>query len=158
MTTSTETSPVRPLCVIMRGISGSGKSTYTKKHYPDAVVCSADDYFTEILGDGKEYKFDASKLSEAHAWCMRVFLESVWQKRPQIVVDNTHTKLWEFSGYVQVASSLGYDILIVRMDTSVKVAAARNTHGVPEKAVQGMADRFERCLPWWHEILVSGQS
>ena len=143
--------------IVMRGISGSGKSFYTRKHHPEAVVCSADDYFTEVLGEGKEYRFDPAKLPDAHSWCMQKFLRACTQDQaPVVVVDNTNTKIWELSGYVQVAGALGYDVSIVRMDTPVDVASGRNTHGVPAKAVQGMADRFEKCLPWWRETVVRG--
>jgi predicted kinase len=77
-------------------------------------------------------------------------------KVPEIVVDNTHTQLWEFSGYVQIAEAFGYEVEIVRMDTPVDVAASRNLHGVPLKAVQSMADRFQKVLPWWKETVVKG--
>lgn len=51
---------------INRGLPGSGKSTLSNKIkniYEKTVICSGDDYFTSSSG---EYKFDASKLSEAH--------------------------------------------------------------------------------------------
>ena len=38
---------------IMRGVPGSGKSTLAKrihKQYPDAVLCSADDFFVDTDG------------------------------------------------------------------------------------------------------------
>lgn len=139
--------------VILRGISGSGKSTYTKKNHPTALICSADDFF--ICKDGV-YRFDAKQLGEAHKWCMNRFVHSCMQNLPEIVVDNTNTQLWEMSGYVQVAESQGYEVQIVRMETPVSLCAERNTHGVPLKAVQGMADRFQKVLPWWKETVVKG--
>lgn len=139
----------------MRGISGSGKSTYTKKHHPKAEVCSADDFF--VKEDGT-YAFDASRIRDAHKFCMKRFVDMVREGIEEIVVDNTHTQLWEFSGYVQVAEAHGYETEIVRMDTPVDVAAKRNTHGVPLKSVQSMAERFQKVLPWWKETVVSGVS
>ena len=60
---------------IMRGISGSGKSTKAREIMAKenscgnaAIICSADDFF---MASGK-YKFDASKLGQAHAWCRQV--------------------------------------------------------------------------------------
>lgn len=142
--------------IILRGISGSGKSTYTRKHHPDALVCSADDFFIDERTG--MYVFSPAKLGEAHQWCLRKFLTGLQSGVQEIVVDNTNTQLWEMSPYVQLASALGYEVLIVRMDTPVAVAAARNEHGVPQKAVQGMADRFQKVLPFWKEIVVSGVS
>lgn len=144
--------------IIMRGVSGSGKSTYTKKYYPDAVVCSADDYFIEPVT--LKYDFKPALIGEAHKWCMHKFVEYATrpvESQPEVVVvDNTHTMLWEFSGYVQVAEAYGHSVEIVRMETPVAVCAARNTHGVPAKAVESMAQRFQKCLPWWKETVVSG--
>jgi len=39
--------------VIMRGVSGSGKSTYARTNYPSATILSSDDYWTK---DGGDYK------------------------------------------------------------------------------------------------------
>jgi len=143
--------------IILRGVSGSGKSTYTRTHHPAALVCSADDFF---IGEDGVYRFDGTRIKDAHKWCMRKFVDALRgmdsSQDREIVVDNTHTMLWEFSGYVQVAEAHGYEVEIVRMDTPVDVAAARNTHGVPLKAVQGMADRFQKVLPWWKETVVKG--
>jgi predicted kinase len=144
----------------MRGYPGSGKSFYIRTHHPKAEVCSADDFF---IGPDGVYRFDGAKIREAHKWCMKKFITLVRMgdgdegaKVPEIVVDNTHTQLWEFSGYVQIAEAFGYEVEIVRMDTPVDVAASRNLHGVPLKAVQSMADRFQKVLPWWKETVVKG--
>lgn len=45
--------------IIMRGVPGSGKSTYVRNRYPEARVVSADRYFTDPATG--EYRFDASK-------------------------------------------------------------------------------------------------
>jgi len=140
--------------IIMRGISGSGKTTYAHKNYPDAVFCSADDFYVDPLSG--VYDFDPAKLGEAHLYSWRKAHEAMMSGAPLVVIDNTHTQLWEMSPYIQMGAALGYDVLIVRMDTPVTVAATRNVHGVPEKAVRGMQDRFQKVLPFWKEIVVSG--
>ncbi len=140
--------------IVMRGISGSGKSTYTRTHYPDAQVFSADHEF--IQPDGK-YVFDPKKLGEAHLSCWRKTHEALMQGAPCVVVDNTHTTMWEMSPYVQMGKALGYDVLIVRMDTDPALCAKRNVHGVPEKKVMEMAQRFQKVsAPGWTEIVVRG--
>lgn len=141
------------LLAIIRGVSGSGKSTYTAKHYPGAVICSADDFFIEVVGEGKGYVFDPKRLGEAHSWCMRKFIRAVTHLDPMaraslVVVDNTNLALWEFMGYFQVASAMGYKVEVVRMDTPPHVAAARNQHGVPASKVNDMARRFQNIPPF----------
>ena len=151
-------------CVIMRGVSGSGKSTYIAKHCKGASVCSADDFFLEVVGEGKTYSFDPKRLGEAHSWCMRKFLRAVTHPDPIarsefVVVDNTNTMLWEFMGYVQVASAMGYEVEVVEMKTDPAVAAARNTHGVPASKVADMARRFQYIPPFINvkSTIVKGQ-
>jgi predicted kinase len=139
--------------VVIRGISGSGKSTYARTHYPGAPVCSADDYF---IGEDGVYRFAPIKLGEAHRSCMRKFLDQIAAGTDTIVVDNTHTRVWEFSPYAAVADASGYQVTIVRMETPYKVAGERNVHGVPVDVVRGMEQRFEKTPRQWRETVVKG--
>ena len=123
---------------ILRGISGAGKSTYTAKHFSDAVVCSADHYF----GRDGSYKFDPTKLGKAHNWCFEVFEAACASGRLSIVLDNTNTMLKEFKRYIDVAKTRGYKVNVIRLVVDPKVAAKRNVHGVPAEKVQQMQDRF----------------
>ena len=139
--------------IIMRGISGSGKSTEANRIAQElsdqgksAVIVSADDYF---IDDDGEYKFDSRYLDKAHGMCMAQFMAMITEV-DAVIVDNTNTQLWEISPYILVAKSAHcYDIEIVRCECDPKVAAARNVHGVPEKGIIAMAGRMEKLLPFW---------
>lgn len=62
----------KKIVFIMRGVSGSGKSTIAKElAYPEGVIHSTDDYFYNEAG---EYKFDPTKLSEYHEKNFQAFL------------------------------------------------------------------------------------
>jgi predicted kinase len=124
----------------MRGISGAGKSTFIKKNYPKAVVCSADNFF--INEDGV-YVFDPKKIKEAHQFCQKVFFDAVESSQALVVVDNTNTQLWEFKTYIDVAKEHQYKISVIRIVIDPKKAAERNRHGVPEEVVVRMSSRFE---------------
>jgi len=125
---------------IMRGISGAGKSTYIRRNFPAALVCSADHYF--INGKG-EYKFDRQKLSKAHGACREKFEAALASGAGHIVVDNTNTTVSEMKGYIQAAEKKGYQIQIFRLQVDPVVAAARNQHGVPPESIQAMQTRFQ---------------
>lgn len=125
---------------ILRGISGSGKSTYTTKNHPNAFVASADKYF--VRKDGT-YVFDGRALRQAHDWCKAQFESALQRSEDDVVVDNTNTTLRELNFYVDTAIAYGYTLNVVRLVVDPKIAAARNQHGVPADKVQQMQDRFQ---------------
>lgn len=128
---------------IVRGLPGSGKSTFAKALVGhDFLVCEADKYF---MVNG-EYKFDVTKLKEAHESC-RNMVETYMkdsmvndQFYREIAVSNTFTQEWEMEPYIALAKKYGY------RTTSVIVENRHdgvNEHGVPEDKIQLMKERFE---------------
>ena len=142
---------------IMRGISGSGKSTVARQiaaDEPKAVIVSADHFFENEDGG---YDFDPSKLSEAHGACFRRFVEALQAGAPMVVCAHTHTMAREASPYVLAAPAYGYEAEVVEVHCDPKVAAARNSHGTPAHVVERMADRMAResLPPWWNVTKVA---
>ena len=134
--------------IVLRGVSGSGKSTFTnmvKKSFPNLVHCSADFYFEGPTG----YKFDASKLSEAHGQCFRTAIHAMIERASMVVVDNTNMTLIELAPYVQAGKAFGYNVQIAQMIATVDDAAARNVHGVPTAGVSRQHYKFEQTPPFW---------
>eukprot|EP00939_MAST-03C_sp_MAST-3C-sp1_P004425 g4425.t1 len=133
---------------IMRGIPGSGKSYLAKSiaaEHENSVVCSADDYFIDEK-TGK-YNFDFRKLQQAHAQCMTRYLDALLARSPAIIVDNTHTRLWEYSHQEKIARLSGYALEVREIECPNKqvaeFCAKRNGHEVPLKNVLKMWRRFE---------------
>lgn len=148
--------------VIMRGLPGSGKSTWAREraaaHYRKAdlntILCSADDYFMVHNPETQltEYKFDVTKLAWAHGACLRRFIAAVSSKASLVIVDNTNSTRQEFENYEAIAKLAGYRVSIVRVPdmrvedmtiVQLKHFAARNTHGVPASAIAAIALRWE---------------
>ena len=140
--------------IVMRGVSGSGKSTRAKELVqefldtnPEAqvIVCSADQFF--VNRESGEYEFDQKKLQQAHSYC-RTRAETAMELGVELVViDNTNTRKWEYEGYVKLASDFGYEAeveMVGQLDESnLKVYANRNKHGVDLEVVRAQAKRFE---------------
>ena len=129
--------------IIMRGLPGSGKSTYVKENFPDAVVCSADSFF---LNEDGEYIFVNWKLQQAHQHCFRAFIDAVTSDAETIVIDNTNICRWEYENYVFMAEKFGYRIRKIRMnfaESDIPLFGKRNIHGVPELKINQMFERFE---------------
>jgi predicted kinase len=140
---------------IYRGLPGSGKTTHIKTQLSDMPIVSADYFFTDV-GTG-EYRFDPTKLGEAHNTCMRVFLNYVvlGQDVKAVAVDNTNTTVAEIAPYSAVAQAMGYEVEIRRMVCDPEVAFARNIHGVSAEIMVKMAQQFQTLPPWYpQEVLI----
>jgi predicted kinase len=128
---------------IVRGLPGSGKSTFALDLVgSDFLVCEADKYF---MVDG-EYKFDGSKLKEAHESC-RNLVETYMkdslvndQFYREIAVSNTFTQAWEMQPYLDLAKQYGYMVFTIIVENR---HGGVNQHGVPDEALTRMKDRFE---------------
>lgn len=135
---------------IVRGVQGSGKSTYSKelKCYhkrcqisseevvPQVKIFSADDYW--INPETGKYEFDVSKLGVAHKWCQLEFdkfLNSFMSNESFVaIVDNTNITKKEILPYVEwLDKTTEFEIVTVYCDPAK--AAARNLHGVPPQIV-----------------------
>jgi len=128
--------------IIMRGISGSGKSYHARQHKKsseNAAIVSADDYFMV----GSQYRFDPSKLGEAHTDCMRKFLYAINTGYETIVVDNTNLRLHELNPYRMVALAMGYDVEIYHVIAPISVALKRGQHSVPHVGLVRQQNAYE---------------
>lgn len=129
--------------ILVRGASGSGKSTFSKKEFPDYNHYEADMYFYK----NGIYTFDPSRLSLAHKWCQastRVALED----GKNAIVSNTFIMLWEIQPYIDMANELNIPVTIYRSNNEYQ-----NTHGCPDNIVARMKSRIED-IP--NEILIKG--
>lgn len=127
---------------LLRGLPGSGKTTLANQLCGSLV--EADRYFM-VYG---EYKFDASKLKEAHAWCKEQVQN--WMETngrgfdvPRIVVSNTFTQEWEMKPYYDLAREHGYMVFSLIVENR---HGGKNVHNVPEDKIEQMRKRFEVIL------------
>ena len=119
--------------ILFRGLPGSGKSTLA--HLLCDVHFSADMFF-ETHG---EYKFDISKISNAHEYCQAKVEEAMSIQTGVIGVANTFTMDWEMDVYFRLAEYFGYRVHTVIVENR---HMSSNIHGCPEETMQRMKDRF----------------
>jgi predicted kinase len=119
--------------ILVRGLPGAGKSTFAKTL--GGIHIEADHYF---MKDG-EYKFDASKLKQAHEYC-RTSTEGWMVEGHNIVVSNTFTQEWEMDAYYELAGKYGYRVYSIIVENRHNGV---NEHGVPADKLEQMKNRFE---------------
>jgi predicted kinase len=135
---------IKPTMFLIRGIPGSGKSTFANHIWNEYAICEADKYF--IDKETGEYKFDASKLKDAHEWC-RSEVETRMKEHhlnpqyyPEIAVSNTFTQEWEMQNYLDLADKYGYQVVSLIVENR---HGGSNVHNVPEETLDRMRQRFE---------------
>jgi len=128
---------------LVRGLPGSGKTSFASAIWNDYAVCEADKFFYDKEGN---YNFDPSKLKEAHAWCKNevetrmIDHQNNEQYYPEIAVSNTFTQEWEMEDYFKLAVKYGYKVVSLIIENR---HGGQNVHGVPEDKLQIMKNRFE---------------
>ena len=140
---------VRPTIYIMRGQSGSGKSTWIANNLgtdsPSTVICSADHYFTATDGS---YHFDPAELPQAHEYCWNKALAAIDARRNVIAIDNTNVDPQHVRRYVDAARIRGYRIVVVTCLTS---RTDRGVHGCPEHVAARHREMLIAKWRPWHD-------
>jgi predicted kinase len=124
--------------ILVRGLPGSGKSTLG--NIISDRVYSADDYF---INKDNEYKFDGSKLREAHKYCEDRCRSDMLSGRDKIVICNTFTMEWEMGSYYNMAKEYGYRVHSIVVENRHN---SKNIHGVGDEKVEIMRKRFNIVL------------
>lgn len=130
--------------IIIRGLPGSGKSTYAEtilQDNPSAVHFEADQFFVKWpVG----YSYDIKLIGAAHDWCYSNVVRTLWQGS-DVVVSNTFTKPWEMERYLAIPTIVdNVTIRVIEMRTQFE-----NIHGVPEDKLKEMAARWRDIPQAW---------
>ncbi len=125
--------------IIYRGLPGSGKSTLAKNNVTalkklglQVEHLEADMFFEDANGN---YKYDASKIKEAHEWCQEQ-TKKFLGNGVTVIVSNTFTTAWELLPYFRMLP--WEDILVL-----VATGEYDNVHAVPDEVIEKMKKRWE---------------
>jgi predicted kinase len=147
--------------IILSGLPGSGKSTWAekfKKEHPDnqVVIISSDRQF---VGEDGVYRFDPSKIKEAHGNSLRYYISCVERlyltttHDVTIIVDNTNLTVEDIAPYYAVADAWNVSMVHVLHINPPKEgplsAHARNVHGVPLQTFVRMTQNWVRTSEKW---------
>jgi predicted kinase len=144
---------------ILRGLPGSGKSTYARKRWPlmradrfiwpaeekrTLPVCvSIDHEFTNLSG---EYVWEAKRVGQAAAAANSRIVRLLRDGVPEVIVDNTHSRLWEYHLALDLAGAFGYEVEIISLfdgGCTDEELFSRCTHNVPLDIISAQRERWE---------------
>lgn len=130
---------MQPILYIVRGLPGSGKSSFVKKQLHALTNWyEADMYFCQ--NEDRAYRFDATKLGAAHTWCQGMTSHSL-SSGFDTWVSNTFTTKKELRPYFDIAKDTDSAIVVMTMNGNFK-----SVHDVPEEKLKQMRDRFEHDI------------
>lgn len=141
---------MKPGVFILRGLPGSGKSTFADKltatlRYGHDLfnVYSADKYW---INDWGEYNFDITQVPKNHQECLLEFMTDLYpifyRSRLHFLIDNTNTSIPEMETYIKIAQAYGLDVSIVTFNCSIERSVSRNVHKVPEATIKRMFEKL----------------
>jgi predicted kinase len=130
--------------IIMRGLSGSGKSGAAKRFVGNGTICSTDDFFIE----NGIYVFGEKNVSKFHYFNFLSSVRSMQKGISPIIIDNTNVIAEHCMNYAESGKTYDYDIIVVEPDTDwafdIEELMKRNTHCVPRETLIEMLEQYEK--------------
>lgn len=127
--------------IIIRGLPGSGKSTFAKTAYPNYVHFEADQFFVDKAGI---YNYDKSKIIEAHNWCFDSVIDTLTYDNMSVVVSNTFTRLDFIKRYLKYINAFG-----IRAEIHEMLGSYGSIHNVPEADMYKMKKAWQEIPTNW---------
>ncbi|NBT36218.1 MAG: hypothetical protein EBT03_11920 [Betaproteobacteria bacterium] len=127
---------------IIRGLPGAGKTTLGETVAPGATF-SADNFFEGPEG----YRWDPTKLPEAHAACLSAVKQALENRVSRVAVANVFQKLEHIRPYLKLAKDAGYTVFVIDLfdqGMTNQELATSCRHGVPAATIARMRAGWER--------------
>ena len=130
---------------IVRGLPGTGKTTFVQKQFPGMLQIENDQFW--ITGDGKYEYGTVENPREACDNYVKVMAMTAMQQKVNFAVSRVGCSERSVRELVELAKTFNYDFHIWRM-SSENTAVFHNVHNVPDDAMKFMKDNFVDILPW----------
>lgn len=127
--------------IILRGVSGAGKSTVADMLAEGLwPICEADKFhYTE---DGV-YDWKPENIQAAHKWCQDQVKEMMEWKFRKIILSNTFTSEKELKPYLNLADENGYRVISLVVENR---HGNDSIHSVPQETRDAQERRLRNSL------------
>jgi predicted kinase/UDP-2,3-diacylglucosamine pyrophosphatase LpxH len=137
--------------IVLRGIPGSGKSTFVKDFGLEPYVISTDSLrmlFKNLnLGEDGQLSIDQSVSKEVFGYIDEL-LDKKMRRGEYIIIDATHTSTQSIQRYIPLSQKYGYKVFVVDFtDVSLAACIERNKKResykfVPEEVIKRMHEQL----------------
>lgn len=125
--------PQKKTLFIVRGLPGSGKTTFVKNFLKGVFHIENDMFHMK----GLKYEWSADGQKKAIDFCSD-FVEYAMEHEIVCAVSNTFTRKRFVDYYVDMAKRYGYTVFVFRC-----MGEFNNVHSVPYETIKSMSDGFE---------------
>lgn len=127
---------------IIRGCSGSGKSTFAKELSAamSGLRIEADMFMYDEDGN---YDWQASKLKAAHAWVYSTLLHHMKTAKSPLIVSDTNVKHRDLQIYLDLASENHYRVVSLVVENR---HGNKSVHDVPDKTMRRQESALRQSL------------
>ena len=128
--------------ILIRGLPGSGKTTYAKKNFKNALLLEPDMYFVRDY----KYRFVLKKFHKANQWCFNAANSAV-NNGMDVVVTGNFSKAKYVQDYINMCNRYGAPYKVIRMKKQFK-----SKHFMPKDVFEKMKTDFE---DWGNEEIIT---
>ncbi len=122
---------------IIRGLPGSGKSTYAKETFPGSLLLEGDQAFTDAYG---RYDFQPRRCNPVK-YVRHMLSNALMCGEPHVVITGTSPDGKAIDAYSEVANRRGYKVNLIWIDFD-NGNTSLNNHAVPADVIENMKSRW----------------